>query len=277
MLFPYAYNILGSVDDAKDVVQEVLSNYLSGNNQSPESEKNYLIKSVINRAINAKKRREKTVSTPSIWLPEPVATEDAADLNVYLKDILSYSLLVLLEKLEARERAVFILKESFDYNHQEIGQVLHITEENSRKLLSRARSKLFKPQPSARKILDANTSNLLEHYIESIRSRDLESLEKLMNEDIAFYADGGNKINVVQEICVGVDDVSALLIMVHQKFLSDKPFIITEVNYQPALLFYDSHIIDTCFVFDFSLDGKITQICSVVDPEKLKNIAISHK
>src|ERR1700761_6349663 len=145
ILFPYAYNILGSAEDARDVIQDVLSNYVAKDKEGIEDEKNYLIRSVINRAINVKKRKKKTISKDDIWLPEPVATDDAADRSLHLKDILSYSLLVLLEKLNATERAVFILKESFDYTHQEIGEVLSITEEHSRKLLSRAKAKLFKP------------------------------------------------------------------------------------------------------------------------------------
>ena len=104
ILFPYAYNILGSVEDARDIVQDVLAKFYAENREDIASEKAYLIKSVINHAINTKTRRRKTVQ-PEVWLPEPVATE-SADANVYLKDILSYSLLVLLERLNAKERAV---------------------------------------------------------------------------------------------------------------------------------------------------------------------------
>src|SRR5579859_4509559 len=143
ILFPYAYNILGSAEDARDAIQDVLTKYYAEPREGVTNEKAYLVKSVINQAIN-KKQRRRLIPQPEEWLPEPVATE-SADANVYLKDILSYSLLVLLEKLNAKERAVFILKESFDYDHEEMAEILGITEEHSRKLLSRAKSKLFKP------------------------------------------------------------------------------------------------------------------------------------
>lgn len=144
-LFPYAYNILGSAEDAKDVIQDVMSAYWSGGRTDIEDTRNYLIKSVINRSITFKEKRQKQQGQAPVWLPEPVATEDAADRNTYLNEILSYSLMILLERLTPTERAVFILKESLDYTHKEIADVLGITEEHSRKLLSRAKEKLFKP------------------------------------------------------------------------------------------------------------------------------------
>lgn len=139
-LFPYAYNILGSVDDALDVIQDVMEKRLSGVGGALENERAYLIKSVINRAINLK-NRNKRMSGEGTWLPEPVATE-AADAHIKKREIISYSILVLLEHLNARERAVFILKEAFDYSHEEIAETLSITVENSRQLLSRAKRSL---------------------------------------------------------------------------------------------------------------------------------------
>src|ERR1700760_4356805 len=134
-LFPYAYNILGSAEDAKDVIQDAMVKYLEGERREIEFERNYLIKSVVNAAINLKTRQRKIHSTIEVWLPEPVATSDMADRNLYLKDVLSYSLLVLMERLAANERAVFLLKETFDYTHVEIANILGITQVNSRKLL----------------------------------------------------------------------------------------------------------------------------------------------
>ncbi|NCD69109.1 RNA polymerase sigma factor [Mucilaginibacter agri] len=87
-LFPYAYNIVGTADDAKDVVQEVMESYLSIPKVPDEDERKYLIKSVINRAINAKIKSSRLISENSVWLPEPVATSDAADINLHLRDIL---------------------------------------------------------------------------------------------------------------------------------------------------------------------------------------------
>ena len=119
-LFPYAYNILGSADDAIDVIQDVMLKHVSHRKEDLENEKGYLIKSVVNQSINLKKRNRRAVGE-RVWLPEPV---EMADSNIKKEEILSYSMLVLLEKLNPKERAVFILKEAFDYSHQEIADAL---------------------------------------------------------------------------------------------------------------------------------------------------------
>ena len=270
VLFPYAYNILGSAEDAKDVIQDVLSNYVARGSAGVEDEKNYLIRSVINRAINVKKRKRKLVDHTDIWLPEPVATDDAADRSLYLKDILSYSLLVLLEKLQATERAVFILRESFEYTHQEIAAVLSITEEHSRKLLSRAKTKLFKPGPGTKE-RDAHTPAILQRYMDAIQRRDVATLESVLSADIAHYADGGPNIQVVKKVCIGIPDVTELLILAYHRFLASLTVRLTWVNYQPALAFYNGDTLAVCQVFHIDKDGKILQISTVVDPEKLRN------
>ena len=272
ILFPYAYNILGLAEDARDAIQDVLTKYYSDNREGIANEKAYLIKSVINHSINLKTRRKRTVQ-PEVWLPEPVATE-SADANIYLKDILSFSLLVLLEKLNAKERAVFILKESFDYPHDEIAGILSITEESSRKLLSRAKSRLFKPGGSREhSISDERTNALLQNYIDAIRNRNIEKLESLLAEDITFYADGGKNINVVRRVCTGAPEVAKLLSYIYHTHQSTSTIKLVEVNHQPAFLVYNQDRLTVCTVFDISpVTGKIVQISSVVDPEKLKHI-----
>lgn len=270
ILFPYAYNILGSAEDARDAVQDVLMKHHAEPREGIANEKAYLVKSVINHAINRKSRQRPTVPEEP-WLPEPIATE-TADSGLYLKDILSYSLLVLLEKLNAQERAVFILKESFDYTHEEIADTLSISVDNSRKLLSRAKERLFKPAPVKER--DDRTNTLLNNFIDAIRGRDLPRLEDMLTADIAYYADGGGKIRVYRKVSTGVAEVAELLLRVNELYLSKAKVLEVEVNHQPALLYYNAGRLTACSVFDISPEtGKIMQISTVVDPEKLKNIA----
>jgi len=266
ILFPYAYNILGSAEDAKDAIQDVLYNYLAANKTTIENEKNYLIKSVINQSINIREKRTK-VKLGDVWLPEPIATE-RADTNINLNDIVSYSMLILLEQLNPKERAVFILKESFGYSHEEIGEVLGIEVENSRKLLSRARTRLneFK-QPAAHK--NTMPSGMLSNYIHAIRNRDTDALENLLSKEITYFADGG-KLNVVKKVAVGMDEVSALLLFVAEKYETNYIIIPGEINHQPALCYYYKDKLILCKVFGISADGKICQISTLLDPNKLK-------
>ncbi|HMH23126.1 MAG TPA: sigma-70 family RNA polymerase sigma factor [Puia sp.] len=268
ILFPYAYNILGSAEDARDAVQDVLYKYLSGQQKEVDNEKAYLIKAVINQSINIKDKKKK-IRYGDEWLPEPIATEET-DKAIRLNDIASYSLLILLEKLNPKERAVFILKEGFDYAHEEIAEVLSATAENSRQLLSRARRKLDADKQISR--LEKPQQLLLQQFLQAVRDKDIHALEHLLTEDIQYSADGGGVIKVVAKHCSGIKEVIDLIILVYTRFLATATIVPTIINHQPAFLYYRKEELCLCQIFGFSADGKITQINNVLDPQKLKGL-----
>jgi RNA polymerase sigma-70 factor (ECF subfamily) len=270
-LFPYAYNILGSVEDAKDTIQDVLSNYISAQREGIENEKAYLVRSVINQSINAKNKR-RTVNYEEVWLPEPVATEEA-DKALHMRDIGSYTMLILMEALNPKERAVFILKEGFGYSHEEIAEVLSGSVEQSRKLLSRAKGKLDQHKQGAPLSNKTVSAALLDQYLHAIRKGDVQRLENMLSQDIVFYADGGGKVNVAKKFCTGLHDVSQLLVFVFHKYQKDFTFEFTVINHEPALLFFLGEKLYGCQVFSISPeDNKILRISTVLDPDKLKNM-----
>lgn len=272
MLFPYAYNILGTAEDAKDAIQDVLYKFLAAGREEIADPKNYLIRSVINQAINIRNQRKK-LQLGDTWLPEPVDTEEA-DTNIQLNEIVSYSLLILLEQLNAKERAVFILKEAFAYSHEEIAQTLSVSVEHSRKLLSRAKHKIDQVHaPVAAPRNEAVTPAVLEKFMTTIRSRDVKALEELLTEDIAYYADGGAAIKVFAKHCTGNQEVAELLVFVYHKYSAGFTVIAGEFNHQPALLFYDGNELKACQVFGIDPDNnKIRQLSNLLDPEKLRSI-----
>ena len=139
-LFPYAYNILGNIGDCQDVIQEVLIKFNEKEGCSISNPNAYLIKSVINQAINLKKKNDRE-RQQKITLPEPIVTNQGES-KIELDEILNYSMLVLLDTLNTKERAVLLLKEAFDYEHDDIAEILEISVENSRQILTRAKKKL---------------------------------------------------------------------------------------------------------------------------------------
>ncbi len=269
-LFPYAYNILGSSEDAKDAIQDVMVKYMASPQKEITDEKNYLIRGVINQSINIRKKKQRIAGDP-LWLPEPIATEKA-DTSINRDEIISYSMMVLLEHLNPKERAAFILKEAFDYSHEDIAQALSITVENSRKLLSRAKNKLTVPvKPIDETPLNANA--YMENYMAVIKSGDVKSLEKMLAEEVSVSTDGGGKIKIVRAFIQGLYEASKLLLYVFQTYQQKNTVKLSAVNHQPALLFYDGGTLVNCQVFDLEpVTGKILRIYSMVDPEKLKNI-----
>jgi RNA polymerase sigma factor (sigma-70 family) len=265
-LTAYAYNILGSYEDAKDVVQDVLLERMKRLDSTVENEKAYLTRSVINRAINAKNRQQKVLTGyPGNWLPEPVATE-GADHNLHQKDILSYSLMVLLEKLDARQRAVFILKEAFDYDHEEIADVLDISTENSRKILSRARLALKTDHINE---VNKAPADFLTKYIDIIHSGDTKKLEQLLNDDIIVVSDGGGKASAALHPQIGKEKALPFLSGIYRKFYSDKRIEQGYINHHPALFFYKDGQLVNCHVFELQ-DEKIQHIYIVRNPDKLR-------
>jgi len=265
-LLPFAYNIVGSYQDAKDVVQEVMLERLRQPDIKIENEKAYLVRAVINRAINWKNKQAKKISEyPGTWLPEPVATE-SADGALHQRDILSYSLMVLMEKLDARSRAVFILKEAFDYDHEEIASLLDISVENSRKILSRAKKQVRNSQ--AHTIAPKLPSGYLERYISIIQSGDTKQLEALLHNDVIVTSDGGGKAIAAINPIVGKDHVLQFLSGIYRKAYQDVFITSGFVNHQPALLFFRNGALGTCQIFEME-DGKIFRTYLMRNPDKL--------
>jgi RNA polymerase sigma-70 factor, ECF subfamily len=125
LLFSLAYRMLGSATEAEDIVQEALLRYHRETTQGTavDSPKSYLstitTRLCIDHLRSARVRRETYVGT---WLPEPVLTHDAdAERHSETADSLSMGFLLLLESLTPVERAVFLLREVFDFEYGEIG------------------------------------------------------------------------------------------------------------------------------------------------------------
>ncbi|WP_400263490.1 sigma-70 family RNA polymerase sigma factor [Sphingobacterium sp. SG20118] len=268
-LFPYAYNILGNIDDSQDIIQDVFIRYNEKDVSSISNQNGYLIKSVINQAINLKKKNDRERQKKFI-LPEPIVTNQGEN-NIELDEILNYSMLVLLDTLNIKERAVFLLKEAFDYDHDEIAEILTISIDNSRQLLTRAKKKLKLRKPD---ILPSSTKDRLhlEKYVETIRKGDVKTLEQMLSYEVRVLADAGSKLKVIAQLTSGIEDTVKLMTYVFEYYQKDLEIKIEEINHQPALLFYRGTTLINCQIFELNPDGKVTSIFSVVDPDKLLKI-----
>lgn len=266
-LVTYSYNITGSYEDAKDLVQDVIEKFISIDKSHIENETNFLIKSVINHSINFKKKKAKTLGY-GVWLPEPVTTA-YADEKLISEDTARFSMMVLMENLSARERAVFVLKEGFDYSHEEIAGVLSITTENSRKVLSRAKSKLENKKFSEEVTTGSNET--IDLFVSAIRDGDTKSLESLLSDDISLTADGGPTVKVATSITTGISNTAKLLDYVYNSYQKGLDIRLVTVNHQPALIYCSKNKIISCQVFEI-FGGQIHRIFSIVDPEKLNNL-----
>lgn len=200
---------------------------------------------------------------PGEWLPEPVS-DDNPDLRIQRRELLSYSLMVLLERLTAQQRAVFILREAFDYDHAEIAAVMGIHSDYSRQLLSRAKRKLKDYVPAQEKTLDET----LNRYLDIISSGNMERLEEVLTEDILIVSDGGGKASASRNPIVGIRPSIALISGLHKKFYHGVMPKLVRVNNQPALLYFEHGKPRTCFLIGTNNEG-INRLFVIRNPDKL--------
>ncbi|WP_126974327.1 sigma-70 family RNA polymerase sigma factor [Gynurincola endophyticus] len=274
-LLTYAYNIVGSYEDARDLVQDVLEKYITLDKSGIRHESNFLIKSTINHAINFKTRQSKK-EVFGEWLPEPVSFENA-DAKLIKEETATYTMLVLLEYLKPKERAAFILKEGFDYSHAEIAELLEISIENSRQLLSRANKQLKAGKYTNYTPHSGQSFETLARYQKALAQADIVELQNLLVNDIKLSADGGTKVQIVSGSEIGKTATATLLVYVQQHFLMGKEFTFQFFNHQPAICFWEHEKLHNCHILQLSADGLIQEIYSIVDPDKLKNITrLSH-
>jgi hypothetical protein len=175
--------------------------------------------------------------------------------------------MVLLEKLDPKQRAVFILKEAFDYDHEEIANVLGITVENSRKILSRSKDDLKTSATPDRKV----QLDLVQQYMTVLEQRDVKGLEKLLTEQITVVSDGGGKATAFMNPVHGIKSVSALLQGLYKKGYSQAHSEVGWVNHQPAVYYYDDGKLMAVQIFGID-NHQFENIFYIRNPEKMPSL-----
>lgn len=180
LLLPVAKNLLKKEADAEDMVQETILKWIASDTDHVENEKGYLVRTLINKCLNFLRDRKREEIQPEI-APELLVAHPSSWTEIGPE--LSLSFLIMLEKLSPMERAVFLLKEIFGYSHKEIAELLDISEENARQILSRARRHLKNDR--SRFAADPERQTELYHrFVQVCRGGDMNSLLEILREDI---------------------------------------------------------------------------------------------
>jgi RNA polymerase sigma-70 factor (ECF subfamily) len=214
LLFSIAYRMVGSVGEAEDIIQEAFLRFHDASRtEDIESPKAWLLTVTTRLSINhlrsARVRRESYIGT---WLPEPLVTDAASDPaeQAETADSLSTAFLVLLESLTPVERAVFLLRDVFDYGYDEIAVVVGKGESNCRQLATRARRQVH----SGKRRFEATQQrhdDLARRFFGAIGAGDTEGLISLLAEDVVAYGDGGGKARAISKPIHGRESVQRLL------------------------------------------------------------------
>jgi RNA polymerase sigma-70 factor (ECF subfamily) len=281
LVFSIAYRMLGSVAEAEDIAQESLLRAHRELRDGTEiaSPKAYMTAIATRLAIDhlrsARVRREAYVGP---WLPEPLLTDGGADPGVdvaagaELADDLSLAFLVVLERLTPDERAVFLLREAFDYKFGEIAEIIGKSPDNCRQIGARARRHVtterprFEPSRAAREQLAAR-------FLAAAQGDDLDGLLELLAHDAVFTGDGGGKATAFPQPLVGAQRIAhAVRALFRQAAGGDVAVTLTTVNGQPGWIAREA---DGAVIVVMALDirdGRVAAINSIVNPDKLGHL-----
>lgn len=275
-LLPYAYNIIGAIEPAWDVVEEVIVPFFMHDQDHVHNVSGYLVRSVVNKSISYKdKLQNELTGYPGEWLPEPVTTSESIYSQTDKQEILNYSLLVLLEKLNPEERAVFILKHAFDYKHSDIAGILHIREEHCRQLFRRAKNKISF-RKGARKKLSMDDTAFLQELVDAMARADLRDIERLLTGPVKAISDGGPHVSAARNILNGKDRVAKLLKAIGTKYhLPDTQISYAVFNHQVAITYRsESGSMYRAIIAEVE-NRAIERLYIVVNPDKLAQLHLS--
>jgi RNA polymerase sigma-70 factor, ECF subfamily len=277
LMFSIAYRMTGSVSEAEELVQEAFFRLARARQSGVvvESPKAYLAAATTRLAIDhlrsARARRESYVGS---WLPEPIVADlhESPEYMAELSDSLSMAFLVMLESLSPVERAVFLLREVFDYPYEDIAQIVDKSEANCRQIFGRARQHL----DTHRTRFEASTEQsdaLAQSFLAAARSGDLDQLVDLLAADAALYGDGGGRATSVPEPIYGRERVAAFILMVFAQVA--RLGVIFEpalVNGGPGFITHDNQGKIVSVLSLEVLDGVVQTVRSVTNPDKLDHL-----
>ncbi|HMN27455.1 MAG TPA: RNA polymerase sigma-70 factor [Caldilineaceae bacterium] len=280
LLFAIAYRMLGSAMEAEDIVQEAYLRYHATPPESIRTLKRFLTTIVhhlcLDHLKSAQVRRENYVGP---WLPEPILTGDGAAPRSPLRQIsdqesISMAFLVLLESLSPLERAVFLLREVFDYEYAEIAQISGRDEAACRQLFSRAKKHIRDHRPRF-PASPAAHANMVGRFMEACMAGNMDGLMRLLAEDVTVWSDSGGKVaGASRRPIQGRDNVARATIGLLARAPEGTTFEVIEANGLPALLIrVRGQIVG---VLTLEVEGDfIRAMRNVANPDKLAHLKLS--
>src|SRR5437868_8088852 len=277
-LFAIAYRMLGSAMDAEDMVQETYLRYSATPKDSITSLKAFLT-TIITRLcmdqLHLARRKRDVYLGP--WLPEPLITPEALkavslEEHVDQEESISLAFLLLLEQLQPVERAVFLLREVFEYDYVEIASFLGKSEVACRQWFSRAKKHLGDHRPRFQASPDTQ-KQMLTGFLQAIQTGEMTPLMNMLVEDVTMWTDGGGKVKgAATRPITGREAVARFSLGASKRFLPEGASVeLTEVNGQPGLII---RVADRAYrVMTIEVEAQqIRAIRIIANPEKLAGV-----
>jgi RNA polymerase sigma-70 factor (ECF subfamily) len=271
-LFAIAYGMLGTTGEAEDVVQEAFVRWHEADRSAVRSPAAFLTTVVtrlaIDRLRSAERRRVEYVGP---WLPEPLVSEVDPAGVVSEAEQLSLALLATLERLNPVERAVFLLRDVFDFDYAEIADTVGKEEANCRQIGRRARRRVGEPVRRYR-VTREEEDELLRAFAAAAEGGDVERLAGLLARDAVLWADGGGRVKAALQPLYGATRIARFSIAIASKEPPEVRTRPVRVNGDPG--FQTDTAAGPRGVVAFELaEGLIVGIRIVVNPDKLRHLA----
>ncbi|MEU4539832.1 RNA polymerase sigma factor SigJ [Streptosporangium sp. NPDC023825] len=274
-----AYRLLGSANDAEDVVQDTFLRWQSADRALIETPEAWLTKVLtnicLNRLTSARARRETYVGQ---WLPEPVLAGDqmlGPSDTVEQRESVSIAMITLMERLSAKERVVYVLREAFGYSHGEIAEVLDLTESNCQQIYRRAKQHLAADRRRV-EVDAAAARKIVEEFLAAALSGRTDSLVRMLTDDAIHVGDGGGVVFSLPRPITGALAVARFLRGLFKptaakwEMIGGQPVLFAAVaNGVPALVLMVGDRVATVVSLDVTTDG-IAAVHTQANPSKLE-------
>ncbi|MFF4490540.1 RNA polymerase sigma-70 factor [Streptomyces sp. NPDC001544] len=271
LLFTVAYEMLGSAADAEDVLQETWMRWVKVHQDAVQDPRAYLVRVTTRQALmrlRALRRRKESYVGP--WLPEPLLTAPDVAEDVELAEGVSMAMLLVMETLNPTERAVFVLREVFGLDYDEIAQAVDKNTVTVRQIALRARNHVAARRPRAAVSQAQNRAALLA-FQRAVETGDLQTLLDQLAPDVVFLSDGGGVVQAALEPVVGADPVAALLTAGLGRIAGTASVESAQINGHLALIMRIGGQVEGVLAVRTE-DGLITGLYFVRNPEKLSRL-----
>jgi len=274
LLFGIAYRMLGDVAAAEDIVQETYLRWQKQETARIDSAKAWLVATAtrlcIDQLRSARQRREEYVG---VWLPEPLMQDaaPAASEHAALADSLSMAFMLMLDALSPVERAVFLLREAFDYDYAEISRIVKKSEVACRQIVSRAKAQLARQSAPVTPPRE-KAERLMQQFLTATRTGELPDLLALLTDDVVLYTDGGGRVTAAGRPIRSSDHVGRFFVGIRRRATTPIRFELASVNGGVGAIVYAGDCLDRVVSIELAGD-RIRAIYMVRNPEKLRHVS----
>ncbi|HQU93081.1 MAG TPA: RNA polymerase sigma factor SigJ [Pyrinomonadaceae bacterium] len=270
-LFGIAYRMLGTPDEAEEIVQDAYIRWHTTNISTVENPEAWLVSTTTRLAIDrlrkASRQRETYVGP---WLPEPlmISSSPSPQEDAELASSLSTAFMVMLERLSPSERAVFLLHDVFDSSYSDIARIMEREEPAVRQMLHRARQRVRTDKPRFETDREEHRK-LIERFAKAAYTSDEAELLELFSADISVISDGGGRVTAARKVVQGLQKVVRIFTIALAPSIDRLTWKAVDINGEPGVVEYYDGEPFAANTFEVE-NGKIIRFYRIMNPDKLK-------